>query len=409
MPTLVAPAPETTPVQSPEQTPPTPDATPAPDTGFLNDPELDAHFADPFEKIDEKVKTPKVEEKPKEEKKPEATPDKPKVEAKKDDKKDVPTPKDKPVPKELKEHNEKLLNELKEERRIRQELEKKYSDAESKGKDTAKLAAQIAAKEKEISEIKGELSAARFSVDDTFQKTYVAPLARKVESVKSRIGQFKVIVGTDEATNEVKTRQATFDDVMSLYNMTEADALEASHRLFGPVHSQAINSHLSQLHDLADKRDFALQEERGAWEKQAQERETTKLREKEAIGQMWEKVNSDLTTKHPEWFGENPDDPEGNELLREGYRLVDSAYNGDNLTPQQKVILDANIRNRAAAFARDQHAISKLNARIAELEEKMNGKKQSQPGAVRREGGETIVSEAVDFLDDPELKEAFKG
>jgi len=403
MPAELAPPPaaETKPVES------TPQAnTPAPETSVLNDPELEAQFSNPFQSLDEKVK-PKAKEEPAPEKKDEPKPEAEKAETKKDDKVATP-PKEKPVPKQLKEHNDQLLNELKEERRVRQELERKYKEAEEKGKSTSKLAEQIAAKEKEIAEIRAELSTAKFSESDDFKKNYVTPLARKVESVKARIGQLKVITGMDENQQPV-TRAASFDDIMSLYNMSEGDALEATQRLFGPVQSRAVDRYLSDLHELAERRDIALQEERGNWESRVRETETKKLREREAIEQMRSVIRKDIAEKNAQWFGEDPNDPDGNELLKEGYKMADEFFKRDDLPPQDRTIFEEHVRHRLAAFPRLLRTISAKDSRIAELEEKLAGKKASLPGAVRREGGETIKSEETDMLQDPELMEAFKG
>jgi len=120
-------------------------------------------------------------------------------------------------------------------------------------------------------------------------------------------------------------------------------------------------------------------------------------------------IRKDISEKNPQWFGEDPNDPEGNELLKEGYKLADEFFKRDDLTPQDRTIFEEHARHRLAAFPRLLRMVSTKDARIAELEEKLAGKKASQPGAVRREGGETASPQPTDILDDPELMDAFKG
>lgn len=245
-------------------------------------------------------------------------------------------------------------------------------------------------------------------MDDTFKKNYVAPLERHIESVKSRIGQFRVITGKDEASGEAVTRPATFDDFVQLYSMPEGAMADAAERMFGATNARRVERYIDDARALVEKRDLALDDEKNNWQRHKQEEETKLIREREAIGEMWTKVNQDLSEKHPEWFGEIEGDEEANKLLKEGYELVDSAYNNEALTPQQKVVLDANIRHRAAAHARDQYLIAKKDARIAELEEKLSGKKASAPGAVRREGDGTAQPTQKGILEDDELAASFQ-
>jgi len=407
MPETATPPPVATPPPSPTQfTSPEPAKS---DVSIMNDPDLEkAAFGDgdPFQKLDEKVKPKPATPEP--EKKPEA--------AKPDEKKDKTTPapspekkKDKPEPAGLVAHKEQLLNELKEERRIRKELEAERDKLKTGSQDSSKLAQEIAASKKESERLQAELRAARFEVDDKFKAQYVKPLERHLDSVKTRIAQLKVITGIDEATQEKKTRPASYDDFLQLYNMTDGDMVETAERMFGSTQARLVEKYVFDARNLVEQREVALQEERTNWQSRKLEEETAAIREKEAIGEMWTNVNKDLAAKHPEWFGEIEGDEDGNKLLKEGYELVDSAYNNQSLTPQQKVVLDANIRHRAASFPRAQYMIAKRDARIAELEEKLGGKKSSAPGAVRREGDGTTPVQQKGVLDDDELAAAFNS
>lgn len=385
--------------------------TPPADAGALNDPELAQAFDNPFQSLDDKtVKKPDEPatppaEKP-DEKKPEPAAAKKDDAAKtpppaKDDKKDkaAAPPAAKPVPKELKAHNEQLLKELREERSAKSELEKQIQAAKAAGESTAKLSQELAQSKKDIERLKGELGAAKFSVSDDFKRNHQMPWERAVKRIQGQIEQLQVVVGKNEETGEFSYRPAAWKDFYEAYHLPTGQALARIRELFGD-NAPVVNQFLFELQQKAQSYQDAQEDERQGWEKRQQEMETTKIREQEAIAEMWEKVNSDIATKHPEWFGEDPDDTEGNELLKEGYQLVDSAYSNQSLTPQQKVLLDAHIRHRAAAFNRDQHRIARLTSRITELEEKLGGKKASAPGAIRKEGGESAVPTQKGILEE---------
>ena len=389
-----------------EQTPPQPAAaapqTPPAETGILNDPELAAQFENPFDALDTKLKAKPPEKK---EEAPAPKAEDPKV------KKDAPAEAPKKqvaVPKELKAHNEQLLSELRAERKQREEMERKYKEYEKKDLDTSKLAQQIAESKKEMERLQGELRASKFETTEDFKNRYDKPIARMAARAKADIEQLPLIIGKDEETGEVKTRLATWNDMLELYNMPYGLAVGHVKRLFGDNYD-VVKDHLKALHDRMDEKQAALEDEKANWQKRSAEEDAKRISEREAISEMWERVNKDISAKNPEWYGEDASDLEGNELLKEGYRLVDSAYNNDALTPQQKVILDANIRHKAAAFGRDQHRIMKLQSRVAELEEKLNGKKASAPGAVRREGDGGGAAPQKGILEDDELTEAFRA
>lgn len=389
----------------------------APEPGVLEDKELDAAFENPFGSLDEKVKpkpaetkTDKADDKTKPDSKTAPKPEEKKVDPKaKVDPKPAKPEEFKGKTAGLKENHDRLLNEKKELEAKYRDLESKYAKAEAAGKDTSKLAERLAAVEKERDEVRGELAAARFMPSDEFKAKHQGPWDRMWQRIQSEVKGMKVITGQrNDETGEVPTRAATMNDFLELKKMPLPEALEMTDKYFTPAAASLVKQRLTALDDMEADWNASLENEKASWQKKQQEAEATRIREQEAIGSMWEKVNADITSKNPEWFGEDPNDPEGNALLKEGYELVDSAYGKNNLTLQQKVILDANIRHRAAAFARDQHKITKLTARVAELEEKLAGKKSTAPGAVRRDGDSNTPEPETPILQDPGLEEAFR-
>lgn len=366
------------------------DTAPTPDLGPVHDPAMAEAFSDPFESLDSKVKSKPEEAPALEEKELEPKPDAKKEvktpEAKKDDKAAAPQPK-KGEPAGLKQHSEQLLKELKEERAAKAQLQKEYEASKAAGENLSKVTQEIAASKKEIERLRGELGAAKFTLSDSFKSTHQVPWDRAVKRIASQVEQLQVIVGKDE-NDQPKYRPAQWKDFSEIYQLPTGEALSKIRAAFGE-NAPVVNQFYFDLQQRATAYQDAQEDERSQWQSKQQQAETAKIQEQTAIGEMWEKVNGDIATKHPDWFGEKPDDPEYNTLMKEGYKLVDSAYGNNNLSPQQKVLLDANIRHRASVFQAREYLITKLTARNSELEEKLSGKKASSPGSSQRIGDTT--------------------
>lgn len=287
-------------------------------------------------------------------------------------------------PKALREQYEKTQGELKATKGQIAEMERKLAEAERRGKDTTALSERLATMEKERAELQGELRALRQESSPEFKEKWDKPFNVAAEYAKRDIEALTVY---DENDNPV--RQANWDDFAQLYRMPKGKAIGLAKQMFGADQAGIVISHITDLQRLEFNKNQALQEERANFSKREQEQAARQAQEREAVQRMWTEVNKDISEKHPEWYQPDPQDEEGNALLDEGYKLVDSALSNRNaMTLQQKVVLDANIRHRAAAFTRAQHQLTRARDRIAELEAIVAGKKASEPGDVHHPAGE---------------------
>jgi hypothetical protein len=92
-------------------------------------------------------------------------------------------------------------------------------------------------------------------------------------------------------------------------------------------------------------------------------------------------VNADIKSKSKDLFDERPDDKEWNEALTKGTQMAD-AYFGDrtNQTVEQRVVFDAHVRNRIAAFPALVSRMRKLESENAQLAKDLDALRGSAPG-----------------------------
>lgn len=361
---------------------PAPAPTPAPKPEPKAEPKPEPSPNDPFSSMDDKITAKRKPDAPKEPKveKPEGDPEPEKPEG--DLKPDAVKPKVDQGPKALREQLEKVNGELKTERASIAELRKKVEDYEAKGKDSTTLAERLAAREKEFEVLQGEVRALKHEASPEFKAKYERPFNRAAEHAKTTIEQLQV---TEPDGN---TRPAKWEDFTALYNLPLGKAMTTAKELFGEGAQVAI-THLTKLKDMQDEKDAALRDERTQAVDRIKGEDARRAQEKEAVDAMWAKVNADIAKKRPEWYQPEPEDKEGNDLLKEGYDTVDSKPE----TLQDQVIRNAHIRNRAAAFPRMAWRLDRAKEQIKDLEAQIEELKGSAPGKTRRTTGDQPPAE----------------
>lgn len=356
---------------------------------------------DPFDDLDAKYNLKRHIEEPKPPEPPKP-PEAPAPGVKKDATPAAPSP----GPKQLREEYEKTKGELKAKSEQITALEARIADAEAKGKETATLAERLAAREKEFEALQVELRAVKGEMSPEFKAQYEKPFMKAAALAEREVNQLQVL---DPDTQE-PVRKASFDrDFTLIYGLDRLEAKKQALKLFGDE-AGIVMEHYTALHRLDDLKRDAEQEERASWKSKEEQRTAQEAQQREAVNAMWAKVNTDIKNKHPEWYGEDPKDQERNDVLKEGYALVDSRHNNKALTVQQRVVLDAQIRNRAAAFGWLNLDRSRLAAKLEEANNTIAELRKSKPGATERQGGEEHGEPELSWHDaaEKDLAEAFK-
>jgi len=420
MPAAIAEPPvKPTPTPSPA---PKPTPSPSPKTEIKAAPVETVADDDPWQGLDEQIAGKKPEVKP--EVKPEAKQPEKEPEAKPEAKSTTEIkPGAKPAPsenKQLREQYERTKAELEAKNEAVAKYEARIAEFEAKGKDTTALAEKLSQVEKERDEAKAEARAAKAEMSDEFKSKWDKPFERQAELARKVISRLAVgKVATDEATGESAwkaERQAVWEtDFPKLYQEYAADPVGTEEKVtekFGKG-GRIVMGHIESLYRLDQEREAAKVEEKAQWkekdtaerakavqaeiEQQKQEKE-----QREAYEAGLNKARAGFIEKNPEWYDEDPEDPEGNKILQEGRRMMTEQPK----TFEQAVILNTRNRLNAESAPRERYRNRLLRDKIAELEAKLAEFKETKPGPGKKSStGETKPVETEDSFDG--LEEAF--
>jgi len=285
-------------------------------------------------------------------------------------------------PKSMRAKLEQTLKEAKSSREALADRESKIAEFQSRSKDTTTLTERLAAVERERDAALSEARGLKQEVSPEFDQKYVQPYNYAAEQAKRFVEQLEVDNG------DGTSRKATWErDFAGLYALPEVEAWKKSKEMFGDF-APMVMTRYERLHNLSETASIARQQERVNWQKTQTEQEANQIKEREASTVAFHHAEEGLKTKYPEWFAEDPTDPEGNELVKtSAAKLMERPR-----TMQEHVAKQATIKQRAENFPRLAHRLNKANERIAELEAKIASAGESEPGKVKRKAGQTQSS-----------------
>lgn len=307
-----------------------------------------------------------------------------------EEKKDDRQMSDGPGPKALREQLAKVNKERDELSKSIPELKAKIAEFEAKGKDTSALTEQLTREKAEKEQLMAEIRMLKKEVSPDFKQKWDKPFDAAVGYAQRIVPELIVLGEKDLESGQQITqdRPAVWSDFTALYSMPINKAISLSKKMFGDA-SSIVEHHLTKLKDLQFQRDTALEEEKAGWKAN----ETREIAEQAQQRERWqkasEKTRTELINAHPELYDEDPNDPEGNELLRLGRQYMTEVPK----TEDQAVRMYERNKLNAEAAPRLAHRLEKANARIAELEAQVAEFKASGPGTTRRSTQETGTGE----------------
>lgn len=259
-------------------------------------------------------------------------------------------------------------------------------------KEDAAVKERVATLQKQLDDRENELRTLRYERSEEYKSKYEKPYVAAARSAYELVGQLTV-KQVDPETNETKERQATQKDFDAVAVLPEGQAWRKAKELFGDD-AQIVYEQYRELKRIEKGARTAIDEHRQKAAEMETTQTATQAAQTEGLQRMWRAVNEDMMKKYPQWFGPDEADAEGNKLLEKGYQMADSFFSNRNgMTPQQKVILDARMRNQAAAFPRLVHQLKTKDATIAQLREELKAFEASVPGKGKRPGGEAAAGE----------------
>jgi len=281
-----------------------------------------------------------------------------------------------PGPKQLRQQYEKTAAELKAKSEQVSALEKRIADAESKGKDSTALAERLATREKEYESLQAEVRALKQEASPEFKVKYDKPFNTAAAYAKRDVEQ--LLVANEDGTN----RTATWNDFSRLYQLPKGKAIQEANQLFGDT-APIVIQHLTELQRLDYQRAVALEEEKAGWKERETKTQAEQAQQREAFEAASTKVRQDYIEKHPEWYGEDPEDKEGNELLKEGFSMLEKKPK----TLRESVMLYERNKLNAAAFPRMAARFERVKAELEEAKATIEELKKSGPGGSKNPGG----------------------
>lgn len=265
-----------------------------------------------------------------------------------------------------------------------QELERKISEFEAKGKDTEALTTRLQSLEKEIEKRDAELYAANEELRPSFKQTYEKPFDDAAEYAVDLVKQMTIM---DEEGNPV--RQGTFEDIHALYKMGPGQAADEAVKMFGQNRATLILTQLDKMFQLNRNRLQALKVARETAAVRMKEEQGRTAQQNEEYAILYDQVGKEIEQKI-EGYRDPIEDKELVEARQKGYRIFDNPTR----TPREQIVKNAHIRQRTAAFVPNQITIKRLRAEVAELKAKLEGQSDPTPGQTRRGGGTTEAAPA---------------
>lgn len=253
--------------------------------------------------------------------------------------------------------------------------------------DVQKIQSDYQRLQRENAEFRQRQAESNYALSPDYEKEFKNPYQdaylrgrRTVETLQVR--------EVDPETGVAKVRPGTADDFDKLYGMTNSEADAAADAMFGPSARRVIAAR-DMAKEKAEAAYTALKENTAKYAQQQQQRQAQTAQQRLALRGLWTKVNTDLQTKHEQWFGEHEGDTEWNEALTKGREIARQRFSEAyaRLAPEQRVILDAQIFNRAAAFTAMKLAIQRLERDRDQYKKDFEAIRGSGPGKPVPAGG----------------------
>ena len=243
-------------------------------------------------------------------------------------------------------------------------------------------------------EQENELRVTRFEASAEFKDKWLKPYQQKYKRAMESLKEFQVEI-PGEVGADPTFRDASEQDFVKLYNLPEGPAWREARKMFGDA-APAIMQHRKDLKELqqgavAAKAEYQQRGQELESQRKAQER----LQQEETLS-LWEKENQQMVEKAAEFLKEKTDDKEFNDTLTAARQMVDVAYSEQrkNLTPTERIRLDAKIKNSAVAFRTQNLLLRRARAELATMKAELEKLREGDPGDPKTGRTRTVTEPA---------------
>lgn len=272
-----------------------------------------------------------------------------------------------------------------------QALQTRYSELEQLVPRTKaekeQLATKLATIEKQHNELQEELKYQNYQRSDDYKNNYEKPYHDAIALAHRDITEFTV---TEEDRTQqpdgdgkypTKERQATPGDFDEVYGLKLGPATKLAAKKFGPEAAATVMDHYKAIRGLGQKALSALNEWKAKGAEREKEMATQRVQTAQQVETLWTQVNADIKAKNPDLFDQRKDNKDWNENLAKGTAMADAYFSDrSNMPMQQRVVFDAQVRNRIAAFPALVGHVRKLEADLAQAHKDIAELRGSGPG-----------------------------
>lgn len=291
-----------------------------------------------------------------------------------------------------------------------QGLQSKYQELEQRVPKTEQERQQLATKlselEKKHNEVLAELNFANYERSPEYKEKYEKPYQDAI--ARAHRDTSELTVTEEDRTQQpdengkypTRERQAKPEDFDEVYSLPLGPATKLAAKKFGPESVSIVMAHRNAIRQAAEAAVGALKTWKENAGKREKEMEAQSIQTRERVAGLWTQVNTDIKSKNPELFGERADDKEWNEELAKGEKMADAYFADRSAHPiEQRVIFDAHVRNRIAAFPALVSRMRKLEAENAQLAKDLAALRGSAPGAPSSASPNPPAEESTGALD----------
>lgn len=271
--------------------------------------------------------------------------------------------------------------------------------------EKTQLATKLAELEKKHNEVLSELNFANYERSPEYKDKYEKPFQDAYNRALRDVAELTV---TEEDRSQpadengkypTKDRPAKPEDFDQIYQLQLGAATKLAAKKFGAEAASIVIGHRNTIRQAAEAAVNALKEWKANAAKRQQEMEVQSTQTRERMNSLWTQVNADIREKSKDLFQERPDDKEWNEALAKGTAMADAYFGDRSAQPmEQKVVFDAHVRNRVAAFPALVSRMRKLEAENAQLAKDLAELRGSGPGKPGIESPTPPVAESEGAL-----------
>lgn len=262
------------------------------------------------------------------------------------------------------------------------------------------LSERLTEREKRMQELEDELRFTAYERSAEYKEKYEQPFISAWQVGQDRAARLKTIEQRDEMEEiTAPARQGTAEDFNNLMLIQDDDEAAAwANKTFGPK-AAILLYHRERVQEANSAKQKALEEFKSQGSEREKQRAQLIENHTKAIRALYHKSTVSGVEKYPQFFKPDPADPKTKTLLEKGMRLADRALGAPDvegekpLTGEERVKLQAAMRNCFGGFQNIAYQLQKERALRADLEKKLADYEASEPkGGDGRAGGRSPVA-----------------